>query len=325
MESRIKKRRKRRKKLVLFFVLLVTLASSLVIYNLYSDFVSAVDNMHKPLSKNISDMRDSKIDFDSKDPFSILLVGVDKREGDVGRTDSILVITINPQKNSTKILSIPRDTRTELVDSQDSLNNRISKINHAFAFGGIEMSIATVENFLNIPIDYYIEVSMEGFKDMVNAVGGIDVYNQYAFELDGVQLSEGQHHLNGEEALQYARMRKEDPMGDFGRQERQKEVVTKVIKQGASISSLTKSEEILNALENNIQTNLTFNDILGIQLNYRSAAQDIDKLSLEGEGQTFSDGGWYFVAHDEERQNISDSLRLHLNLKPDEVPEININ
>ena len=119
----------------------------------------------------------------------------------------MLVLTVNPQLKSTKIVSIPRDTRAELIDKSESDNDTVDKMNHAYAYGGIEMTIDTIENFLNT-IDYYVKVNMEGFKDIVDSVGGIDVYNKYEFELDGTQLDVGQYQLDGEEALQYARMRK---------------------------------------------------------------------------------------------------------------------
>lgn len=316
-------RRKRKKfrwlRMFTLIFLVLLFAGGFLAYNLYGDIASAVNKMHKPISRDVSDKREEKVEFNRKDPLSILIVGVDERDGDSGRTDSMLVVTINPDTKSTKILSIPRDTRAELVDNDDPDNSRIDKMNHAYAFGGIEMTISTVEHFLNIPIDYYTEVSMEGFRDIVDAVGGIDVDNKYAFELDGVSLDEGEQHLNGEEALMYARMRKQDPRGDFGRQERQREVISKVIDKGASLSTITKYDDILQALENNIKTNLKLSEIIGIQSKYKSAAQTIDKLEIQGEGATLDK--WYFIVEDEERQNLSDQLRAHLDLPPDTVEE----
>lgn len=279
--------------------------------------------MNQPLSREGSDKREQQVEFDRKDPLSILLVGVDKREGDSGRTDSMIVATVNPETNSTKLLSIPRDTRTKIISNSDPDKNRTTKINAAYAYGGIEMTIDTVENFLNIPIDYYVEVNMEGFRDIVDAVGGIDVNNQYEFELDGTTLLEGPQHLDGEEALQYARMRKEDPLGDFGRQERQKEVISKVVAKGASLSSLAKYDDILEALQDNVLTNLTLNDMIGIQATYKGAAKSIEKLQMDGEG-TSTDNGWYYFVTDETRQDLSDELRQHLGLTTSTVARINI-
>ncbi|WP_081798130.1 LCP family glycopolymer transferase [Neobacillus dielmonensis] len=324
-ESRKTKKKKRkwlRYSLLLIFVLVI--GGGIYFYNVYTNVASAVDKMNKPISREVSQKRETKVEVEQKDPISILLVGVDEREGDRGRTDSMLVITVNPETKSTKILSIPRDTRTKLINKSNPNKNHIDKINAAYAYGGIEESIETVENFLNVPIDYYVQVNMEGFKDIVDAVGGIDVDNKYAFELDGVTLKKGPQHLDGIQALQYARMRKADPRGDFGRAERQREVISKIIDKGKSISTLTKYDDILAALEDNIKTNLTLSDIIDIQSSYKTAAETIEKLEIPGDGKMIN-GGWYFIVQDETRQSISDQLRQHLDLQTEQVARININ
>lgn len=326
MNTRIKRKVKKRKKkaffkVSLFILLLFAVGIGIYAYNMYSDVANAVEKMHKPISREVSAKRVEEVAFNRKDPLSILLVGVDERDGDAGRTDTMLVITINPDLKSTKIVSIARDTRTMIIDKEDPENNWLDKINHAYAYGGIEMSINTVENYLNIPIDYYTEVNMHGFKEIVDAVGGIDVNNQFSFELDGVTLEPGEQHLNGREALSYARMRKADPRGDFGRQERQREVLSKVIKKAASFSTLSNYQDILGALENNIKTNLTLDEIIGIQANYKSAAANIEKMEIEGNGKIINDI-WYHIVDDETRQDISNQLREHLGLPAETVVPI---
>jgi LCP family protein required for cell wall assembly len=304
------------------FILLLA-GAGIYFYNVYSDVVNAVDKMHKPLARTVSSQRSTQVKFNRQDPITILLVGVDQRPGDSGRTDSMIVATVNPKTKTTTLVSIPRDTKTRIVSTAKPSKDRITKINAAYAYGGIDMTIDTVENFLNIPIDYYVQVNMQGFKDIVNAVGGIDVNNQYAFELDGVTLKKGPQHLNGLQALEYARMRHEDPRGDFGRQERQREVISKVIHKGASISTLTNYNNILKALEDNIQTNLTMDDIIGIQSQYKVAAKTINKIEIPGDGENTS-SGWYYFISDKTRQQLSDQLRKQLKLKPSTVSRINI-
>jgi polyisoprenyl-teichoic acid--peptidoglycan teichoic acid transferase len=326
--TRIRKKKKKKVKkwflLTLFSFFTLLIGGGLYFFNVYNDVASAVDNMNKPISREVSEKREEKVEVTKKDPISILMVGIDERDGDNGRTDSMLVLTVNPETNSTKILSIPRDTRTELIDPEDPDNSSKDKINHAYAYGGIEMSIATVENFLNIPIDYYVEINMEGFKDVVDAVNGIDVDNQYAFELDGITLEEGPQHLDGTETLAYARMRKQDPRGDIGRGERQREVISKIIDKGKSLSTLTNYNDILDALENNIKTNLTLNEIIDMQSSYRPAADTLEKLEVAGSGGYVGDV-WYYMVEDETRQSLSDQLRQHLNLPTEIVAEVAAN
>ena len=316
-----KKRKIRWLRLSLITLFAVLICGGFYLYYVYNNVANAVDKMHSPISRDVSEKRESKVEFKKSDPISILLVGVDEREGDKGRTDSMLVMTVNPENKTTKILSIPRDTRTKLINKDNPNKNRIDKINAAYAYGGIEESIDTVENFINVPIDYYIQVNMEGFKDIVDAVGGIDVDNKYAFELDGVTLKAGPQHLNGTKALQYARMRKDDPRGDFGRAERQREVISKIIEKGKSFSTLTKYDDILTALEDNIKTNLTLNDMIGIQSSYKPAAETIEKLEIKGDGKMIN-GGWYFLVEDETRQSISNELREQLGLQQETVASI---
>jgi len=317
MSSRLQKKRKVKRKWLRFALLslsVVIISGGLYLYNVYSNVANAVDNMNKSVERKVSEKREEEVVFKDRDPISILLVGVDERDGDRGRTDSMLVMTLNPELKSTKIVSIPRDTRAELIDPKDPTDTEFDKMNHAYAFGGINETINSIEHFLNVPIDYYTEVNMEGFRDIVDAVGGIDVYNKYEFELDGTYLSEGQHHLDGEEALQYSRMRKQDPRGDFGRQERQREVISKVINKGTSLKTLTNYDDILQALEKNVKTNLTLNEMIGIQRQYKDAAKTIDKLEIAGTGDTIN-SIWYYIVEDETRQELSDQLREHLGLE----------
>lgn len=307
--------------LLTFFVLLV--GAGLYFAKVYTDVANAVDKMHKSTDRAMSDKRTTQVQFSRHDPISILLVGVDQRPGDVGRTDSMIVATVNPTTNTTTLVSIPRDTKTQILSTKDPSKDDITKINAAYAYGGIDMTIDTVENFLNVPIDYYVQINMQGFKDLVDAVGGIDVNNQYAFSLDGVTLQTGPQHLNGTQALEYARMRHQDPRGDFGRQQRQREVISKIIHQGASISTLANYNNILTALENNIETNLTMDDIIGIQANYKSAAKSIQTVEIPGDGKN-TDTGWFYFVSDQTRQQLSDRLRSQLGLSLETVSPINV-
>jgi LCP family protein required for cell wall assembly len=311
-----KKKLKKWIRIVIPTLLVLLIGAGVYAYSVYHDVASAVKKMNVPLAT-----KKPKVNFNNLDPISILMVGVDERKGDSGRTDSMIVITVNPKTKTTKLLSIPRDTRTKLINKSNPSKDRFDKINAAYAYGGMQESIDTVENFINVPIDYYIKVNMQGFQDIVDAVGGIDVDNKYAFELDGVTLKTGPQHLNGIQALEYARMRHQDPKGDFGRQERQKEVISKIVQKGKSISVVTKYNTILKALENNIQTNLTLDDIIGIQSSYKTAAKNMVSLQVAGNGVTLDDI-WYYQVDDQVRQSLSDEMRQSLGLQTEPVPKI---
>jgi polyisoprenyl-teichoic acid--peptidoglycan teichoic acid transferase len=305
MRAEKKKKRKWLRITGIIFLLLFVAVGAYV-FSVYRSLTAAVETMHEPVERE-REQRD--ITFKDKEPFAVLMLGVDEREGDKGRSDTIIALTINPEKNSVKMLSIPRDTRTEIIGRgfQD-------KINHAYAFGGVEMSMDTVENFLDIPIDYYLKVNMDGFKDIVDAVGGITVNNDFAFTQDKITFDQGTLNLNGEEALAFVRMRKQDPQGDFGRQKRQRQVIQGVVNKGASLTSLTKFDDIFKALGSNVKTNVTFNEMVDIQKNYKAAAGNIEQMKLEGSGTTIG-GIYYLQVSAEEQQRVQAELKEHLGIQ----------
>lgn len=302
-----KKNRKWLKILIFSFVFLFVIVGAYV-FSVYNSLSNAVDTMHEPLERAKSDKRTKELSFKKAEPFSVLLMGVDEREGDRGRSDSLIVLTVNPNNNSVKMLSIPRDTRTEIVGKgiQD-------KINHAYAFGGVDMSIATVENFLDIPIDHYVQINMEGFKDIVDAVGGVTVQNDLNFTYEGVHFPKGELTLSGEKALKYSRMRYEDPRGDFGRQARQRQIIQAVIKEGASLSTITNYGDIFQALGSNVKTSLKFDEMVTIQSKYKAASKDMEQEQVKGNGSKI-DGVYYYIVPEEEQNRIQTLLKEQLDI-----------
>lgn len=305
---REKKKKKRKWLRVLGIIsLLVVIGIGAYAFSVYRSLTNAVETMHQPIQHK-SEKRPEQVTLTKKEPFSVLMLGVDERSGDKGRSDTMIVLTVNPNEKSIKMVSIPRDTRTEIVGKGFE-----DKINHAYAYGNEEMSMATVENFLDIPLDYYIKVNMDGFKDIVDAVGGITVNSSIAFSGGKYQFQEGINNLDGKAALAYVRMRKQDPKGDFGRQDRQRQIIQGVIKKGASVNSLTNFDDIFGALGKNVRTNLTFDEMKDIQKNYRDAGSNIEQMSLKGNGQTIN-SVWYLIVANEEQQRVQNELKAHLEL-----------
>ncbi|QWU47759.1 LytR family transcriptional regulator [Bacillus sp. NP247] len=301
------------KKKILFWILgiigVLVIAGGVYAYTVYSNVSNTLNTVHKPLDRDKSDKRDKKVDVSDNKPISILLMGVDQEDNGTGRSDSLMLFTLNPKTKSMKITSIPRDSYTEIVGK-----GKKDKINHAYAFGGIDMAVKTVENFLNVPVDHYIEVNMAGFKDIVDAVGGVDVNNDLEFTSRESHFAKGNIHLNGETALKYTRMRYEDPRGDFGRQMRQRQVIQAVIKQGASVSSLASYGDVLKAIEKNVKTSLTQDQMFDIQKNYKDCMQNSEEIQIPGDGHKAADGIWYYYVPDAAKQDITNKLRAHLEL-----------
>lgn len=286
--------------------LLLVLGMGAYLFSVYQTISKTAETMHQPIERGKSEKRAEDLKFAEKEPFSVLMLGVDEREGDKGRSDTMIVLTVNPNTNSVKMLSIPRDTRTEIVGKGFE-----DKINHAYAFGGVEMSMNTVENFLDIPIDYYLQINMDGFKDIVDSVGGVTVTNDLDFKVGKDHFPVGEVTLDGDQALKYSRMRYDDPRGDFGRQKRQRQIIQAVLKEGASLSTLTNYDDIFTALGKNIKTNLTLDEIMDIQKHYKNAAKDVEQLTLEGSG-TKIDSIYYLIVTNEEKERLQTELKGHL-------------
>ncbi|WP_299093822.1 LytR family transcriptional regulator [uncultured Metabacillus sp.] len=313
MEKTLKhdKRRKNRKltfKMIIGIIFFMIIGVSVYGYSVYSSVENTLKQTHEPLKSEVSKNRDQQINFKNQDPISILLMGVDERENDRGRSDSLILLTVNPKNQSTKMVSIPRDTRTKIAGQ-----GKEDKINHAYSYGGLDATVETVEDFLDIPVDFYIEVNMKSFKDIVDAVGGVKVNNTLAFDYEGVHFPKGQIELNGTDAVKYSRMRYADPRGDFGRQDRQAQIMKAVIDKGASFNSLTNYRDILEVIAKNVRTNLTFNNMIEIQANYKEARHGLQQVQIKGEG-TEINGVYYYNVPQSERTKLSDMLKQHLNI-----------
>ncbi|MCF6138854.1 LCP family protein [Pseudalkalibacillus berkeleyi] len=280
-------------------------------YYLYDSVKDTANDIHEPIDPE-REKEQPKPKVDDKNapqPISILLLGVDERENDQGRSDTMIVMTVNPEKKSMYMFNIPRDSRTEIIGKGID-----DKINHAYAFGGTKMAVETVENFLDIPINYYIKVNMESFQDIVDAVGGVTVDNRLAFSDNGFSYPKGQIQLeNGEKALTYVRMRKQDHRGDLGRNERQRQVIKGVIDKGARVSSISKFDNILDVISDNVKTNMTFSEMKDIQANYKDARKDLKTFEVDARGTNIN-GIFYFIVSEEERNSISERLKEHLEI-----------
>lgn len=315
--SKHKKTKKRRMKTLISFLIIIVLAAlgyaGYIAYYAYD----AVDNSYTQIEgrEEKSELREAPV-YVSTDPFSVLLLGVENYtdENDQGRTDTIMVATFNPELQSMKLVSIPRDTLVKIPGYRNK-----DKINHSFADGGKELVIETVEDFLDIPIDYYVTVNFEGFKNIVDIVDGVTV--DVPFDFDDINSKwerfyfyEGEQTLNGEEALVYARMRMKDPRGDFGRNDRQKQIVSALIDQLSAPKTLLRIDKISEAIGNNVETNMRVKEALAFRKKYPDFnSSDIQTLQITG----YDDDGrvYYFIPDEENLDEIKSTLMTHLEIQ----------
>ncbi len=303
---------KKHKKITISILSIIFISIFSFVFYLYKTIDNTVDKVYEPIdgeTKTESKLRSENVK--DKKPISILLMGVDERKNDVGRTDALIVMTLNPVKEKLQMISIPRDTRAEIVG-----NGAITRINSAYALGGVKMVLDTVEGFTGQKLDYYIKINMEALSGMVDALGGITVDNEIEW-LDEGYYKKGYHYqlgnidLDGEQALGYARMRKLDPRGDFGRNERQRKVIAAIIDKGTSISSVTKFKDILETLGENVKTNIPLNEMISIEKGYKNTRNRMEQYEVKGE-DAYIDGKYFFVVNEEERNHIKEMLANNL-------------
>lgn len=216
------------------------------------------------------------------EPFSVYISGIDTygKISSVSRSDVNMVVTVNPKTKQVLLMSIPRDYYVKL-HGKTGLND---KLTHAGMYG-VDMSIQTIEDLLDIDINYYVKVNFTSVVDIVNALGGINVNSEYAFRsIDGYRYAKGDNKLNGEAALSFARERKAFASGDRQRVRDQQIVLEAIIKKMCSKAILTKYTKLLNSLKNDFETNMSTNKITSLikmQLNDMSD-WTISSYLLEG-------------------------------------------
>lgn len=264
---------------------------------------------------------------DSK-PFSVLLMGVDTGSGSredqwVGNSDTMIVVTVNPETNSTTVTSLERDILVDLVDKRGRLTGEQAKLNAAYANDGAPMAIKTIEGLLDIKIDYYMQLNMQGLVDLVDAIGGITVTNEfdYPIRIDEwepeytASVAPGTHKVNGDQALVFARMRYDDPEGDYGRQKRQRDVIQKILKKLLALDSLSSYRRILKAVTKNMQTDIAINSTtIPSLLAYRNALSNLKTYQLHGEDAEL-DGGSYQAVTAEHLLETQNRIKRELGLE----------
>lgn len=315
-----------KKILLMLLAILTTTVLALGVY-----VTTAYNFSTSELSKTFKDYKTSKASshaIEQTKPFSILLMGVDTGDSErtstwEGNSDSMILVTINPKTKTTTMTSLERDVLIALSGPEDnSMTGVEAKLNAAYASGGAQMAIMTVQDLLDISIDYYMQINMQGLVDLVNAVGGITVNNTFDFPISiaanepeyTATVEPGTHKINGEQALVYARMRYDDPEGDYGRQKRQREVIEKVLHKILALDSVSSYKKILSAVATNMQTNIEISSsTIPSLLGYTDALKNIETYQLKGEDEMINGTSYQIVSSDhllEIQNNIKKQLGL---------------
>lgn len=254
------------------------------------DFDSKVKIIYQFSIKKETKVESNSVNV-TKDSFNIFLSGIDTygEIDSIARSDVNMIVTINPITKQVLLTSIPRDYYVEL-----SCYKEKDKLTHAGMYG-IDCSIGTIENLLDIDINYYVRVNFSSLINLVDVLGGVDVYSEYTFNTYGYQFNKGYNYVNGEYALAFSRARYNFADGDRQRVKNQQAVITAIVNKAMSPSILSKYTNILDALKDSFQTNMGMSDIQSLakfQID-KMPKWNIASISLNGsdsENYTYSYG-----------------------------------
>lgn len=274
-----------------------------------------------------------------EEPFTILLMGIDSTDevlekNAIANGDTLILITFNPKTLNATMLSIPRDSYVPIACWSDKAEN---KITHAAGYG-TDCMMNTIEEYFGINIDYYAKINFKGLVKLVDAVGGVDVNVNASQTLctddssrgGEVCINPGPQTLNGEQALVYARNRKQLANGDFGRGQHQQEIVMALLDKMKGITKVSSFMDILNTVSNSLDTNLTTKQILSFynilkDILKRSASADdsniinIQQLYLQGTGEMIYDERmrmvlYNYVPNEQSKKDIIRAMKENLEL-----------
>lgn len=321
--QKVKKRKKKRIWVwIVAPIVVLVLGAGVYAGTLYKKAESVMNKSYKPIERDSARVKPLTID-----KTSILFIGVDgseKRKKDgAARSDALMLATFNKAEKSVKLLSIPRDSYVHIPEK-----DIYTKINHAHAYGGVKLTLETVEELLDIPVDYYVKMNFNAFIDVVNALGGITVDVPYTFsEQDSkdrpkaITLEKGVQELDGEQALALARTRKKD--SDIQRGERQQQILKAIITKAVSVKSLGNYTDVMEAVGKNMTTDLAFDQMKSF-LGYLQAGNNlnIETLSLAGK-DSYINGVYYYQLDKTKLEETKKILHDQLHILDDTAEDTN--
>ncbi|MBP3966873.1 LCP family protein [Paenibacillus lignilyticus] len=262
-----------------------------------------LENSYQPLEGH----EPVKTTYKPEEPFSMLLLGVDQRDKEVGRSDTMIYTVIRPKDGAILMVSIPRDTYVDIVGKTTKSGNQWEdKITHAYAFGGAKMSVETVERLFNNTIDHYATINFTGFREVIDAMGGIalpiteDLVNDDP-DHEKFVVKAGKELYNGTEALNFVRYR-EDAGGDTSRAGRHQQFLNAIMTKASHVQQWTKIPELISIMGDNFTTDLTPQHMIDLAKSMlQSDNRTIYSHTLKGNGhRKVNHGAWYYFADEED-------------------------
>lgn len=248
-----------------------------------------------------------------KNKVNILLLGVDDRDPEnpydtARRSDTIMVASIDPENGTISLLSLPRDTKVNIPG-----RNGYDKLNHAYAYGGAELARNTVQQFLHLPIHYYVVIDWQAFINVIDILGGVDLYVEHDMHYHDpyadltINITKGYQHLDGEMAGQYVRFRS-DELGDIGRVQRQQRFMKALAQETMQVGTILKLPALVNTLNQYVETDMPMMTMVKVANSLKSF--DLNNFTAEMLPGNFAtlDGLSYWVPDTEQVSQIIEKM-----------------
>lgn len=303
--ARQRQRAKRIRRTILFTLMGVLVAGVTACGLWFGKIVSKLNNGEIITSGLLSSLADSDV---TRDPFYTLLLGTDGRPGDTSyRADSIILARVDPKAKQVTLISIPRDTKIEYKGST-------MKINAAHSYDGAEGMVNAVNELCGVEISHYAEISFDGMKTLVDAVGGIDINATDGVddpEAGPVTIEPGQQHMDGEAALTYCRARHQYADGDYTRMRHQRQVIGALANAVLNNMDITRLPGVIESLSDMVVTDLSVQDIVSLANAMRG--MDTDNMwsanlpSWAGE-DTYIDGQSYVFVYEDKLKEMMERV-----------------
>ena len=306
--SKIPPRKAKRKRRIWPWVLVVLTFITAALAGAYFASSSLAD-------KPIPAQKEKEELLTAKDKATIMIMGVDERADDVGRSDTLMIATIDPKADQAALLSIPRDTRVKIK------GHGYDKINAAYAYGGEKLTQSTVEDFLGVNMDHYVIVNVKAFQRIIDAIGGIDIdvekrmYYEDPWDDDGgllIDLRPGLQHMDGKTAVTYVRYRDEE--GDIGRIKRQQAFMKACMDKVTSPTIITKLPSVISEVFESVKTDLSLRQLLEFAGSLKEAKGNGLKTEMVPGRPMYIEGISYWIPKISElRTALVDTLGITMN------------
>lgn len=286
--------------IVVFVLVAIIIGSSIWLSSLWNQIYQVVMPDSEGLFPQTGQSETDEIAI--PDIMNILLLGLDPRDQGK-RSDTIMIMTINHRNGEISLFSIPRDMRVQIPGYGKD------KINHAYAYGGVSLAREAVEDFLDIKIDHYVTTDFDGFINIVDLLGGIELDVEKRMYYKGIDvlidLKPGLQHLDGEKALQFVRWRS-DGEADLGRVRRQQQFLKALLQEIIAFKNILKFPKLLPVIAENIKTDLELNQALLLANKLKSVDfEQINTFTLPGRSGKI-DGISYVIPLEEEIRSLVD-------------------